>query len=244
MTPNTLAVFAVAASASTMFGGLPAARLGAADDVFQRSRARYGELRSYADSGVIMNEYGSSSTDRHTFATYFARAPRRFLLDFKKQGGDQFVIWGDPDAFHTWWKTTGQQFDYANPNNAPAISQSGPNTAGAALKVPTLLYSKATLGGDFVNFPDPSVDGTEDIAGHNCYRVLGTTRDIYAATGKEVNIRKLTVWIDAESLLIRKVIEEGNAPPGQRNRTITTYEPRANPALDDAAFKFAAPGQK
>jgi outer membrane lipoprotein-sorting protein len=56
-----------------------------------------------------------------------------------------------------------------------------------------------------------------------------------------VNVRKLTFWIDTESLLIRKVLEEWKALPGERNRTITTYEPQANPALDDAKFAFKPP---
>lgn len=225
-----------------MVGWSGATPVGAADDLWQRVRTTYGDLRSYADSGEIAVEYGVSSTDRHTFTTAFVRAPRHFLLDFKKQGGDRFVIWADPDAFHTWWKTTGQQSDYPNPNNAPAISQSGRNTGSAALKIPTLLYSKATLGGDFVNFTDATPDGSEAVGGHRCYRLLGTTRDVYAATGKEVNVRKLTLWIDADSLLIRRVLEEAKPLPGQRNRVIVTYEPRGNVPIAESTFKFAPPG--
>jgi outer membrane lipoprotein-sorting protein len=217
-------------------------RVSASDDLWARVRTTYADLRSYADTGEIAIEYGVSSTDRHTFTTAFARAPRHFLLDFRKQGGDRYVIWADPDAFHTWWKTTGQQSDYANPNNAPAISQSGHNTASAALKIPTLLYSKTTLGGDFVNFTDPTPDGSETVGGHRCYRLLGTTRDVYAATGKEVNVRKLTLWIDADTLLIRKVLEEAKPLPGQRSRIITTYEPRANVSIADSTFRFVPPG--
>src|SRR5437016_14638635 len=81
------------------------------DDLLQRSRTMYGALRSYADTGVVVKEYSASTRDRHTFSTNFNRAPRRFRLDFNKQSGDRYVVWGDPDAFHTWWKTTGQQFD-------------------------------------------------------------------------------------------------------------------------------------
>jgi outer membrane lipoprotein-sorting protein len=215
----------------------------AADDVLQRSRTVYAELKSYADTGTVVNEYGTDSTDRHTFLTRFTRAPRHFYLEFNKQGGDRFVIWGDPDAFHTWWKTTGDRYDYPNPNNAPAISQSGRPTGATANKIPTLLYAKAPLLSDFANVSDAAVDGSEEVGGHRCARVLGTTRDVYGATGKEVNVRKITLWIDSESLLIRKVIEEWKAMPGQRNRTITTYEPQANPAIDEAKFAFSPPAR-
>src|SRR5215467_314755 len=96
-----------------------------AESILQKARDTYAQLKSYADTGVMVHEYGTSSVDKHTFSTGFNRSPRHFLFDFHKQGGDRYVIWGDPDAFHTWWQATGQQTDYPNPNNAPAISLSG-----------------------------------------------------------------------------------------------------------------------
>jgi outer membrane lipoprotein-sorting protein len=211
-----------------------------AESILQKTRDTYVGLKSYADTGTILYEYGASSEDKHSFSTAFSRSPRHLRLDFHKQGGDRYVIWGDPDAFHTWWKTTGQQTDYPNPNNAPAISMSGQNTGGAALKVPTLLYGKV-LGAAMLNIHDPELDGTEQIGVRPCHRIIGRMSDVYAATGKEVNIRKATVWIDTESFLVRKMEEEAKSLPGQRNRIITSYEPRANPTLDDASFKFTPP---
>jgi hypothetical protein len=210
----------------------------------QRSRAMYTSLRSYADSGVVIYEYGASSKDRHTFTTSFNRTPRRFVLDFNKQGGDRYVVWGEPEAFHTWWKATGQQFDYPNPDNMPALNGSGRNTFSVGLKIPTLLYGKAQLLSDFANYTDLTVDGTEDISGHRCHRVLGTTRDVYAATSKEVNVRKMTVWIDADSLLIRKVVEQWKALPGQISRMTTTYEPQANPTIEESRLRFTPPAPR
>jgi hypothetical protein len=214
------------------------------EDILQRTRAMYVALGSYADTGIVLSEYGTSSQDRHTFTTYFNRNPRHFVLDFRKQGGDQYVIWGDPDAFHTWWKTTGQQYDYPNPNNITAISQSGLNTGGSALKIPTLLYGKSALAAVLLTIADPVLDGTEEIGGRRCYRLTGRASDMYAATGKEVNIHKITVLIDAESLLIRKVLEEFKPRPGQRSRTITTFEPKANPSIEDSRLKFVPPEPK
>lgn len=215
-----------------------------AEDVLKKMRDTYAAMKSYADTGTVINEYGSSSRDRHTFMMYFNRAPRHLLLDFRKQGGDRYVIWSDPDAFHTWWKTTGQQTDYPNPDNAPAISQSGQNTKQAGLKIPALLYSKAQLGGDFNNFADVELDGTEQIEGRRCYRLIGRASDTYAASGKEVNTRKMTVWIDAETNLIWRIVEEWKAVAGSRTRLTTTYQPHANPSLDDDKFKFTPPESK
>jgi outer membrane lipoprotein-sorting protein len=217
-------------------------RADGAEQILQKMRDTYTAMKSYADTGVIVNEYGGIS-DRHTFSTSFSRAPRRFLLDFRKQGGDRYVIWADANAFHTWWKTTGQQTDYANPNNAPAISMSGRNTQNSGLKIPALLFSKVNLGGDFNNFADVALDGTEDVGGRRCNRLIGRASDRYAATDKEVNIRKMTLWIDAESSLIRQVREEWKGTPGSITRITTTYQPQANPTLDDAKFAFTPPQQ-
>ena len=74
--------------------------LSAADDIMQKTRAMYVALRSYADTGAVLYESGSIK-DRHTFTTLLNRSPRRFVLDFVKMGGDRFVVWGDPEAFHT-----------------------------------------------------------------------------------------------------------------------------------------------
>jgi outer membrane lipoprotein-sorting protein len=210
------------------------------EEIVQKMRDRYGALNSYSDSAVIVREYGA--TDRHTFTTYFNRAPRHFLLDFYKQGGDRYVIWGDPDAFHTWWKTTGQTTDYPNPNNASAITLSGPPTQNAVTKIPTLLYSKAKIGGDFTNFEGAKLEENEAIGGHSCYRLTGKASDRYGATGREVNIRKMTLWIDAESFLLRQVREEWPPVGGTATNVTTTYEPQANPTLDGPKFKFTPSG--
>jgi len=217
-----------------------AAHAQSAESILQKTRETYSQMKSYSDTGQIIYEYGTSSEDKHTFSTAFKRSPRHLVLDFHKQGGDRYVIWADPDAFHTWWKMTGQVMDYPNPNNVPAISMSGQSTAQVGLKTPTLLWGKA-FNSAMLNVADPALDGSEDIDGHHCYRITGRMSDIYSATGKEVNLRKVTVWIDTDSFLIRKMIEEAKALPGQRNRTITIFEPRANPTLDDASFKFAPP---
>ena len=212
-----------------------------AGDILQKTRDAYAQMKSYADTGVVIHEYGVSSQDKHTFSTAFNRSPRHFLLDFHKVLGDRYVIWGDPDAFHTWWKATGQQTDYPNPNNASAISLCG-QCQGTAQKIPTLLYWKA-FGAAMLDIADPVLDGTEEIGGRRCHRLTGRKSDVYGATGREVNIRKVTVWIDTESFLIRKMVEESKPLPGQRARDITIYEPRANPTLQVASFKFTPPAR-
>ena len=215
-----------------------------ADSILERTHDMYGGLTTYYDAGVVLDEYGAAaapSTSRHSFATYFKRTPRNFLFEFHKQGDERFVIWGEPDAFHTWWSTTGTQSDYPNPNNLPAINSSDYQTDGSTTKIPTLLYPKAALVGALSHFVDPKLDGTEIIAGHPCHRLVGATGDLYGMTGNEVNRRKLMLWIDVQTLLVRQVREEWEAAPGQIHRTTTTFDPVTNVEIEDGRFRFAPP---
>lgn len=209
--------------------------------ILQKTRDAYLSLKSYADRGTVVVEYGHGSMDTHTFATYFNRAPRHFLLEFHKQGGDQYMIWGDPDAFHTWWKTTDVQYDYPNPNNIPALSLSGLNSGWTSTKIPTLLYGKSALAAAMLTMADPVLDEPEDVDRRQCYRITGRASDTYAATGKEVNLHRVTVWIDRESFLVRRMREEWKTRPGETSRTTTNFEPQPNPKIDEARFRFAPP---
>lgn len=215
-----------------------------AEQILQKTKDTYVALKTYSDSGTVLDEYGSAaspSKTRHTFTTNFRRSPRAFVLEARKDGGDKFVVWGDPDAFHTWWKTTGAQYDFPNPNNIGAISGSGRNTGGAGVKIPSLLYGKSQLGAMLLALGDPVFDGKEKIDGHECYRVTGRASDTYAATGKEVNVHKVTVWVDDSSYLLRQVREEWKGLPGQVSRTTTSYDPQPEPNIEEAKLRFKAP---
>jgi hypothetical protein len=51
------------------------------------------------------------------------------------------------------------------------------------------------------------------------------------------------VWIDAESLLLRKIVEDTprGSPGGIIDRVTTIFEPRANPDLKGVQFRFSIP---
>jgi outer membrane lipoprotein-sorting protein len=209
--------------------------------VLEHTRSVYGALTSYSDTGTALKEYSATSRDQFSFTTFFNRAPRHFFFDYRKPSGDRMVVWGDPDAFHVWWKTTGQVTEYPNPKNTGALTLSDYPTGGAITKIPPLLYSKAGLAGAVVGFEPTRMADMEDVGGSRCYRLEGTTSDSYGQTGKQVNVRTLTVWIDSSSYLIRKVVEDAPSAPGTLNRTTTTFDPKANPKLNDEPFQFSPP---
>jgi hypothetical protein len=209
--------------------------------ILEHTHSVYAALTSYSDTGTVLKEYSPTSRDETRFSTYFTRVPRHFLFDYRKPAGDRLVIWGDPEAFHSWWKATAQVTEFPNPNNTNAITLNDFPTGSAVTKIPPLLYAKANLPGAMQRFEPKPVAAVDDVAGHKCYRLEGTASDTYGTTGNQVNVRGLTVWIDATSFLVRKILEQAPAAPGMLNRTTTTFDPQANPKLSDQVFVFAAP---
>ena len=59
------------------------------------------------------------------------------------------------------------------------------------------------------------------------------------------NVRQVTVWLDSESLLVRKVFEDTpkGYPTNAFLRLTITLEPQASPQLEDANFRFTVPGE-
>jgi outer membrane lipoprotein-sorting protein len=209
--------------------------------IVEHMRSVYAALTSYSDKGTVTREYSATSRDTFSFTTHFNRSPRHFLFDFNKPSGDRLVVWGDPDAFHTWWKAAGQTNHYPNPNNTNALTLNDYPTSGTISKIVPLLYAKAGLPGTIVQFVSKSQVGMEQVGGSKCFKLEGTASDSYGATGNKVNIRTVTLWIDSTSYLVRKISEETPASPGTLNRTTTTFDPQANPRLEDSAFKFTPP---
>jgi hypothetical protein len=201
----------------------------------------YAALSSYSDKGTVTKEYSATSRDTFSFTTHFNRSPRHFLFDFTKPSGDHLVIWGDPEAFHTWWKATGQTNHYPNPSNTNALTLNDYPTSSAISKIVPLLYAKAGLPGTIVQLVPGRLVGMEQVGGSQCFKLEGSANDSYGTTGNKVNLRTVTLWIDSASYLVRKVSEETPAPPGTLNRTTTTFDTQANPRLDDGAFKFTPP---
>jgi hypothetical protein len=230
-----LAVFLVglAAVAGDAGGGQA---LPEAGDLIERSRAAYAALRSYADTGVVTAEDrlpGSPAVvEHHTFATYY-RAPRQFLFDFtedEKAGGERFVIWCDGGDFNTWWSTTGVHEKYERGRGGVAFAVGSLPTKGSALLIPPLLFSQAGLQGPLVSLQEPRLAGTEEVGGRRSYKITADMRLAYG-TGNVGEERAVTIWIDAETLLVRKVFQDTprGGMAGAVSRLTTTFAGRPRP---------------
>ena len=230
--------FAAAALAKPVSAG--------SDDVLARSIAAYRALKSYADTATVLNETGSPAsptTERQTFRTYF-RAPRQYLFDWREEqasGGERFVIRGDDGAFRTWWSTSGVETEYPRGKGINAFLSSP-----QARLIASLIFPQSGMQSTITDLGDTTDEGFEQVGGRRCHKITGIAKSIYGATGHEHNFRRTTVWIDADTLLIRKVFEDTprGYMRGSVSRHTATFEPHANPPLEDQVFRFVAPASQ
>jgi outer membrane lipoprotein-sorting protein len=221
----------------------PAAAVAAAADVMAQSFAAYAALGSYADSGTVTDEYGNAehpTDDTNHFHTMIRRPGRYFFEFLKHDNLDRGVIWAGPDGLHVWYRSSGTVTDYPLTNETPAFNLNQYTTRSSITLIAPLFFYKARLTGTVTELTDPQEVGMESIDGHPCHKIVGISKQVYG-TGYESNKRRTTVWVDAQTLLIRKIFEDWKSLPGTVNRRYTTFSPHANPALDDAKFTFTPP---
>jgi outer membrane lipoprotein-sorting protein len=220
----------------------------AQEDYVARSRAAYAALESYSDTAVVDTELqlagGPLIRERHTFTTRF-RKPRQYYFEFNEDrsaGGDRFVVWSDNRAFKTWWGTTGIENTYPPGQGVSALVQAFGVTNQAAAIVTPLLFPEANLRGGLLNFEGGAFEATEAIEGRGCHRVKGVQRSVYG-TGRGEHVRDTTLWIDAQTFLLCRMLEDTprGTIAGTVQRTTTTFRAQANPEITDVQFEFSAP---
>ncbi len=220
-------------------------------NILERSRAAYAALRSYSDTATITTEDilpGAPAIIEHHTVTTLYRAPRQFFFEFTKDpeaGGERFVIWCEGTDFNTWWSTTGVHEKYEKGKGEFAFATASEPTKGSAMLIAPLLFSQANLQGPLLNLSDVKVVGAEDIGAHHCQKLTAEMKLSYS-TGNTAEDRSTTVWIDAESMLIRKVFQDTpkGSMVGSASRVTTVFDPQANPQLEDSRFRFTVPSEK
>lgn len=208
--------------------------------LLQRVREAYAALTSYSDTGAILLENrpigATMIREEHTFTTRYA-APRQFYFDFRKGAtAERFVIWCPGETFSSWWSATHVKEDYPKGQGANAFAVGTLPTAGTALLVPPLLFQNAGLQGPLVTMTEPKYQGTQKIDGRAMHVLTGAVR----LNHWNDSVRATSIWIDAETLMIRKIFED--TPTGQGDsiqRATTTLRPVTQPKLDERQFRFS-----
>ena len=211
-------------------------------DYLDQSRAKYAAMKTYSDTGTVTVEYGTPgvsgppSADHYSFSTLY-RAPRQFLFDFRADpasGDGRLVIWSDGAEFNTWWSETKTHEVYPLGQGATAFAVTAYPTKNAAMMIAPLLFSQAGLHGSITDLKLLRTDPVETVNGHRCYKLVGEVALAYG-TGAT------TIWIDVETMLVRKILEDTPKDAAAVDRITTTFEPMAEPKIDDSKFKFAPP---
>ena len=216
----------------------------AADDLLARSEKMYAALKSYADTGTILYEYGATSVSRHSFKTYY-RAPRHFYFEFnedKADGGNRLVLWGEGQDFQLWSTDAATHNIYPKGQGRAAFVGASYATLNSASLMASLLFPAAGLVSLLGEMGETAPAGSETVSGRPAQKLTAVAQATYG-TGYVHNVRRAAVWIDPDTLLIRKLFEDTpkGYQAGMRRRVTVTFEPQANPPLDDSKFKFTPP---
>lgn len=217
--------------------------------------AQYGTLASYADTGTIRTEV-PGIVDQSRFATRFRRATGDLYFEYQAltstNAGTKYTI--DMRGHRTvLWMAASQmqKYDFASrtheivpPGNGQvrALQALTHPTQGTSILIPSLLFPKAQLPSAVLQLESATLSSVEPIGGRQCHKVVGTAAARYPS-GQRTGGRPVTIWIDVESNLIRRVFEDTpeNYPPGTYLRTTITIEPQANPTIPAGGFHFKPP---
>jgi hypothetical protein len=115
-------------------------------------------------------------------------------------------------------------------------------TGGTISLIPSLLFPQAGLTGTLQEIAEVSLAGTDNVGGHPCHKLVGVAQSVYPS-GQVTNVRPIAIWLDARTLLVRKLFEDTpkGYPKGSVLRRTIVIEPQVSPALDDGKFRFAVP---
>src|SRR5918993_1199154 len=220
----TLRPLAAIAFAASLYSGAPVVGAQAASTLppeLTRSIAYYATLTSYADSGTVTVDTGGV-VDKARFTSYFRRASRDLFFDFQSLSSVtvntghsidmrayRVVLWMFKGGMQTYQTPTPQPLQQVGSDagaQVRALSGISHATTGAAIMIPSLLYSQARLPSSILQIETATVAGVEPINGRPCHKVTGTAAAYYPS-GKRTGIRPVSVWIDTETQLIRRVVE-------------------------------------
>lgn len=220
--------------------------------------ARYGAIASYSDTGTIRRE-APGIVDESRFTTRFRRASRDLYFEYEALTSTtpstgfsidmrmyRLVIWmaaGQMEKYDFYSKTY-ERVAAEGGGQVRALQGAAHMTSGVSLLVPSLLYPQARLASTILQVEQATVTGVEEVGGHRCHKVDGIAAARYPS-GQRTGERPVTLWIDVDSGLLRRVFEDTPADyqPGAYSRLTVTLEPQANPAIEDARFQFTVPSR-
>lgn len=194
---------------------------------------RYRQLASYADTGCVLTSFGGRIPhhNRKPFETTFAR-PSTFRFEytdtqFRLLTG-RFVAWTDKGKAWTWWSVRPKLESF--PTIPDALMGYGAVSGGSSYTIPRLLLPEIH-GSWITRLPKARVLGTQRLpSGTVCYVIEGEDR-----------LGPVRLWVERDTLAIRRIHNAYELPSGTHVDTTTTYQPRFNPKIDPSRIPFEPP---
>lgn len=221
------------ASLLSLLGALSAVDASAADRlspeaILGRVAKVYAGCRSYRDTGLVHSAYvdhGRTTTEEKPFATAFERGGR-FRYEFTDGAtGHRFIAWRDGGDVRVRWDVKPgverpASLDLAIAG-AAGISSLSAHTLPALL-LPELHGNRLTDLQSLKRLDD------ETLGAVLCYRI----------EGRQGNRPPMTVWIDRQTFLVRRIDRHQQLPKDVQVDTVTTYEPELDGKIPAEALAF------
>lgn len=204
-----------------------------AEDIFSRMKKVYANAQTYQDKGlvkVVIRFPERNHIVKKPFSTAFIR-PNRFRFEYKEVKSlfkaSTFIVYQNGESIKAYWdldegisqiKTVGEAL-------ATATGISG----GSARTVPTMLLPDESRFRNAILLYSPKRAADEVIDGIECYRIEDPS-----------DYRDLTLWIDKEEFLLRKIYVERDLKDSQA-KTTTTYKPILNGEVTEKMLEFGSP---
>jgi hypothetical protein len=177
-----------------------------ADSVINLSIKAYGHLKTYSDSGKLIQTFLTANPHKTAIVfktAYVNTGDINFEYYVSGNSSSLYTINRTNNAVKTWWGILNRTEAPANMQRAlgAALGVSG----GTSMIVPGLLLTADFKNSNlYSNISKRAVAAIEQVNGKDCYKITGT------------NMRgPITVWIGKKDFLIRKIEEEHVIDPAK-----------------------------
>ncbi len=195
---------------------------------------RYANCKSYRDSGVVKSVLifpviGKQATEK-PFTTAFFR-PDRFRFEFKETGSGEkcrYVVWQGGNDVKTWWDLK----PGVEKVESLGLALAGPTgvSGGSAHTIPALLLPREVAGRRLTDITEPKRLADAKIDNVDCFVLDGQFGD-----------RPMTLWIDKQTFLVRRIAERDKLDFMTRVEITTTYDPIIDDVVPDEKLVFDCP---
>ena len=180
---------------------------------------------------VVIHFRERDHTVKKPFSTAFIR-PSRFRFEYIEikplVKTSKFIAYQNGQDIKAHWDLA-QGVSQIN-TIGEALALAAGISGGSARTVPTMLLpDKSHFRNAILFFSSPKRTVDEVIDGIDCYRIEDPN-----------DYRDLTLWIDKEEFLLRKMYVEKDLKDSQAE-TITTYEPILNGEVTEKMLEFGSP---